>query len=183
MTMKHIAPSRLFTRTLWGLVVVALSVGGCGSDPVAGTQSDTAADAVTDTAADAVTDTAADTAADTTAPVDAALPPTAAYQTLSIGELVGWLAKKDFELINVHVPWGGQIPGTDKHISYTQIGDIEAYLGHDKGAKAVLYCKTGPMSLSAVNKLVKLGYWNLWDFPSGMVGWQASGQQIDYSKP
>ena len=210
--MTHIDPSRPLQPNVWG-VLFALNLAACGADPATApavdaaaqdqgvsTADDTqvAADAATagaDTIAatvDATTDASAEdaaaadatsAAADTSAAIDAGPPPAAKYQTLSAQELVGWLAKKDFQLINVHVPWSGQIPGTDKNISYTQIAEMEAWLGHNKGAKAVLYCKTGPMSVSAVNKLVKLGYWNLWDLPKGMAGWQVAGQSIDYTKP
>jgi len=123
------------------------------------------------------------TATPDAAPVDAGPPPTPTYQTLTVAQLGEWMKSKDFLLINVHVPFQGAIIGTDKHIKYTKIDDLEAWLGHDKSAKAVLYCMTGPMSVYAIKKLMERGYWNLWDVPKGMIGWKAAGHSLDMKKP
>ena len=65
---------------------------------------------------------------------------------LTPDELEQMLLAKDFELINVHIPYAGEIPGTDIHIAYTETDALEAQLDYDLGNKAVLYCLTGPMS-------------------------------------
>ncbi len=94
-------------------------------------------------------------------------------------ELNEMLQDKDFQLINVHIPYAGEIPGTDVHIPYTDISDIEEHLGNNPGAKAVLYCLTGPMSAIAADDLVELGYCRIYDLPAAMVGWQAEGYPIE----
>ena len=98
-------------------------------------------------------------------------------ELLEIGpaELNEMMADKDFQLINVHIPYAGEIEGTDIHIEYTDIEAIEDHLGGDVGAKAVLYCLTGPMSAIAGNALIELGYCQIYDMPAGMVGWEAAG--------
>jgi len=94
---------------------------------------------------------------------------------LSPAELNEMMANKDFQLINVHIPHAGEIDGTDVHIAYTDVDAIEEHLDGDVGAKAVLYCLTGPMSAIAGNDLVELGYCQIYDMPAGMVGWEAAG--------
>lgn len=98
---------------------------------------------------------------------------------ISASELDAMLDTKDFELINVHVPYAGEIPGTDAHIRYSDTASLEAHLGNDVGAKAVLYCLTGPMSAIAGKALVELGYCQIYDIPAGMVGWEAEGYPVD----
>ncbi len=97
---------------------------------------------------------------------------------ISPDELDAMLEDKDFELINVHIPYAGEIPGTDVHIPYTDTDALEDYLG-DVAAKAVLYCQTGPMSAIAAADLIDLGYCRIFDMPAGMVGWEAEGYPID----
>lgn len=94
---------------------------------------------------------------------------------ISPGDLLGMLDAKDFELINVHVPYAGEIDGTDVHIPYTETDDLEAHLGGDLGAKAVLYCLTGPMSEIAAGDLVDLGYCRIYDMPAGLYEWEQLG--------
>lgn len=105
-------------------------------------------------------------------------PATAAMTYLTPDELALMLAEKDFELINVHIPDAGEIPGTDAHLAFTDVDAIEEYLGHDLQAKAVLYCRSGPMSTTAGNALLDRGYCNLFDLPVGMNGWEAEGYEI-----
>jgi rhodanese-related sulfurtransferase len=90
-------------------------------------------------------------------------------------QLLTMLDNKDFELINVHVPYAGEIPGTDAHIAYTDVDAIEAHLGNDKAAKVVLYCRTGPMSQIAGDDLVSRGYCNLSDMSAGSYTWETLG--------
>lgn len=90
-------------------------------------------------------------------------------------ELLAMLDAKDFELINVHVPYAGEIPGTDAHIAYTDVDAIEEHLGYDKAAKVVLYCRTGPMSEIAGDELVARGYCNVSDMPAGSYNWEQLG--------
>jgi rhodanese-related sulfurtransferase len=90
-------------------------------------------------------------------------------------ELLAMLDNKDFELINVHVPFEGEIVGTDTHLAYTDVPAIEAYLQNDLGKKALLYCFTGPMSEIAGDALVAKGYCNIYDMPAGLYTWKQLG--------
>jgi rhodanese-related sulfurtransferase len=90
-------------------------------------------------------------------------------------ELHAMMATKDFELVNVHIPYEGEILGTDANIAYTDVPAIEDWLGHDRGAKAVLYCFGGSMSETAGDQLVALGYCRIYDLVGGLVAWKKAG--------
>jgi rhodanese-related sulfurtransferase len=97
---------------------------------------------------------------------------------ISPAELNEMMVNKDFQLINVHIPYAGELDGTDVHVAYNDVDAIEEHLGEDVGAKAVLYCLTGPMSAIAGDDLVERGYCQIYDMPAGMVGWEAAGFPI-----
>jgi len=90
------------------------------------------------------------------------------------------LKKKDFVFVNVHIPFEGNIAGTDLSIPYDQIAEPAnlAQLPVDKNAKIILYCRSGRMSAIAAENLIKLGYTNIWNLKGGMVGWEQAGFEI-----
>jgi len=93
------------------------------------------------------------------------------YTNIAVPELRAMLEDKDFPLINVHVPYAGDLPGTDDSIPYNEIGSHLDRLPADKGAKFVLYCRTGPMSVTAARELVALGYTNVYNLVGGFTAW------------
>lgn len=103
-----------------------------------------------------------------------------AYTSVNANELNTMLKNKDFVFINVHIPFEGNIAGTDLSIAYDQITDPAnlAQLPVDKNAKIVLYCRSGRMSEIAAEELVSLGYTNIWDLEGGMVDWEQAGFSI-----
>lgn len=103
-----------------------------------------------------------------------------AYTDIDAEQLNVMLKDKDFVLVNVHIPFEGNIAGTDLSIPYNQITDPAnlAQLPADKNAKIVLYCRSGRMSAIAAEELVKLGYTNLWNLKGGMVEWEQAGFEI-----
>lgn len=90
-------------------------------------------------------------------------------------ELQAMLENKDFPLINVHIPYEGEIEGTDQHIPYDQIMQRLGDLPADKNAKVVIYCRSGNMSTQAAGELVQAGYTNIWELDGGMVAWKNAG--------
>jgi rhodanese-related sulfurtransferase len=104
------------------------------------------------------------------------------YEDVTPKVLETMLEKKDFTLINVHIPRSGDIPQTDFSIPYDQIDRNLDRLPADKNAKIILYCSSGHMSSIAAKKLVELGYTNVWELAGGMSAWQKDGYQIVTTK-
>lgn len=100
------------------------------------------------------------------------------YTTVSPGRLTGMLAVKDFVLINVHVPYEGDIDGTDLSIPYDQVANRIGELPPAKDTKIFVYCRSGRMSAIAATTLVGLGYANVWELEGGMIAWEAAGYQL-----
>lgn len=93
-------------------------------------------------------------------------------------ELHDMLQDKDFTLVNVHIPYAGEIPGTDLFIPFARVRrNLEKLPAKD--AKIVLYCMSDPMSTRVAKKLAKRGYTNLYNLEGGMKGWEKAGYELD----
>lgn len=101
------------------------------------------------------------------------------YKNVTPKELNTILKNKDFVFINVHIPFAGNISGTDLSIPYDQIEQNLAQLPAEKDAKIVLYCSSGHMSQIAAEKLVALGYTNVWNLKGGMTDWKQAGFELE----
>ncbi len=101
------------------------------------------------------------------------------YKNVAPKELNTMLKNKDFIFINVHIPFAGNITGTDVSIPYDQIEHNLSQLPSDKNAKIVLYCRSGHMSQIAAEKLVSLGYTNVWNLKGGMIDWEKEGFDLE----
>ena len=77
-------------------------------------------------------------------------------------------------LVNVHVPYEGEIPGTDAFIPYTEIAQRISDLPSDP-SKLVIYCRSGNMSTEAAQELVAAGYTGFAELSGGFYAWQAAG--------
>ena len=88
------------------------------------------------------------------------------------------LGSKDFLLINVHVPFEGEIAGTDAHVPYTDIPGLLSVVGADQGQSVVVYCKTSAMALIAGQALVDQGYCAVRYLEGGMTAWEAAGYPL-----
>ncbi|MDX2137266.1 MAG: rhodanese-like domain-containing protein [Chloroflexota bacterium] len=102
----------------------------------------------------------------------------AVYQTMTIDEFAAALDQPgSYTVINVHIPYEGEVPNTDDQIPYDDINALTAALP-DRNAAIILYCRSGRMSEEASRVLVGLGYTNLVDVPGGMNAWMASGREL-----
>jgi len=100
------------------------------------------------------------------------------YQTISADQLAHMMDKKDFLLINVHIPYEGEIAQTDLLIPFNQIDRYQNRLPEDKNSKIVVYCLMGPMGSIAAGKLARMGYTQVFNLQGGMMAWQNSGKEI-----
>ncbi len=101
------------------------------------------------------------------------------YSNITPEELNGMVVNKDFLLINVHVPFSGDIPDTDLSIPYDQIDQQLDKLPADKAAKIVVYCRSGSMSAVAAENLISLGYTNVLNLENGFYGWENAGFPLE----
>ncbi len=105
--------------------------------------------------------------------------PDPTLHVLTPTELDEALQSKDFLLINVHVPYEGEIPGTDTHLTYTDAAAIAAYIGDSLSTPVVLYCKSDHMTDIVGPELVAMGYSNVSVLEGGMNAWGAAGFTLD----
>jgi rhodanese-related sulfurtransferase len=99
------------------------------------------------------------------------------YTDIAAQQLAQMLESKDFTLVNVHIPYEGEIPQTDAFLPYNEIVDHQDELP-GKTEPIVLYCRSGSMSTTAANTLVSLGYTDVYEVDGGMVAWGAAGQEV-----
>ena len=97
------------------------------------------------------------------------------YRDIGSEELSRMLRKKDFRLINVHIPYEGELLRTDAFIPYNEVEKRLDKLPQSRDAKIVLYCMSGRMSAIAAETMVRLGYRNVWNLKEGMREWQKKG--------
>jgi phage shock protein E len=100
------------------------------------------------------------------------------YKAITVTQLKAMLDKKDFLLVNVHSPYAGEIQGTDLFLPYDTVEQNLSKLPTDKGAKIVVYCRSGNMSKIAVQTLDRLGYTNVLDVTGGMEMWTEAGYSL-----
>lgn len=100
------------------------------------------------------------------------------YTDVNAAGLANMLERKDFLLINVHIPYEGEIEGSDLFMPYNEIEQKLHKLPADKGSRLLLYCRSGGMSAIAARSLVKLGYSDVWNLEGGMIAWEEAGHQL-----
>lgn len=101
------------------------------------------------------------------------------YRVVSAQELQTMLESKDFVMVNVHIPWQGDIPQTDLRLAYDQIGENLDQLPPEKDAKILVYCLTSGMAKKAIVTLIAEGYTNLWMLDGGTTAWEEAGLSLD----
>ncbi len=101
------------------------------------------------------------------------------YKDITVNELKGLQqSSNDFLLVNTHIPFEGDLPGTDLSIPYDEIAQNLDQLPADKDAPIVLYCRSDRMSTIAAETLVGLGYTNDYNVDGGMIAWEQAGYDL-----
>ncbi len=102
-----------------------------------------------------------------------------AYHPLKIDAFADILAKnkREYTIVDVHIPYEGEIEGTDLKIPYNDLNALMRALPN-KDAKIILYCRSGRMSEIASRALIDKGYAQVYDVQGGMSAWQASGRTL-----
>src|SRR5574341_195045 len=100
------------------------------------------------------------------------------YTDVNAAGLAAMLENKDFPLINVHIPYEGELDRTDLFIPYNEIKQHLDQLPSDKNARIVLYCRSGRMSTEAAQVLAGLGYTDVWNLDGGMIEWKQAGYPV-----
>jgi len=101
------------------------------------------------------------------------------YFDISVLQLAEMMLNKEFTLVNVHIPYEGELPKTDLFIPFDRITDTENLKKlPDKNAQIVLYCRSGSMSTSAAKNLVQLGYTNIMELDGGFNTWKRAGNTL-----
>ena len=101
------------------------------------------------------------------------------YYEVNVQELQAMLEDKDFVMINVHIPWQGNIPQTDLHLAFDQIEANQAQLPAERDIQILVYCLTSGMAKTAVQSLVDLGYTNVWMLEGGTIAWEEAGLSLN----
>jgi rhodanese-related sulfurtransferase len=100
------------------------------------------------------------------------------YVNVTPQELQSMLGSKNFPVVNVHIPYEGEIEGTDLFIPYDRIRERIDELPGARDSKIVLFCRSGGMSAIAAETLVDLGYTNVWNLDGGMIAWEEAGYPL-----
>lgn len=105
------------------------------------------------------------------------VPATEKFARLDPAAFADRMNNQDAFVINVHVPYEGELENTDAFIPYDKIvGD--ARLPKDKGTVIFLYCRSGRMSAVAAAALYDAGYTRLAHLEGGMLAWEAAGRRL-----
>lgn len=82
-------------------------------------------------------------------------------------------------LINTHVPYEGELPGTELFLPFDELETYVSILPRDKNAEILVYCRSGWMSTLSAETLVKLGYTNVKNLVGGMIAWEEAGYTLE----
>ena len=101
------------------------------------------------------------------------------YKSISPQEVKSLLEAQDVFLLDVHVPEQRHISGTDAFIPYDAIEKYAERLPENKNTVIVIYCMSGVMSKTAADKLLNMGYKNVYDLKGGIMAWKNAGHALD----
>lgn len=122
------------------------------------------------------------TGREVTVPPVATSPAADAIAVLEVPEFADLLDDPDVTVVNVHVPYAGELPGTDGFVAYDRMLEWDG-LPQDRDAPLALYCMSGTMSQQAALMLIEAGYTDVRDLDGGMLAWRDSGRELVTQEP
>jgi rhodanese-related sulfurtransferase len=113
---------------------------------------------------------------------DAAVTPAPAtiddtFTVLDVDGFADLVEDPSVTVVNVHVPYESELPGTDALVAYDQILGWDG-LPHNRDAALAVYCMSGNMSRQAALALVEAGYTEVRELDGGMLAWETSGREL-----
>jgi rhodanese-related sulfurtransferase len=111
--------------------------------------------------------------ADAGQPADARQP----ARLLAPDDFAAAVAEPDRVTVNVHVPFEGDIAGTDLSIRYDEVRASRGVLPTTDTPLAI-YCRSGSMSREAAQVLSDMGYRDVVELDGGMHAWSDDGRRL-----
>jgi rhodanese-related sulfurtransferase len=102
----------------------------------------------------------------------------AEVELVSPDEFAARMADPEAVVVNVHIPYEGEIAGTDLFVPFDEVDSSDA-LPDDKDLPLLVYCRSGNMSADATAELVEAGYRDVTDLEGGMLAWEEAGRTIE----
>ena len=100
------------------------------------------------------------------------------FTVLTPQQLKDMMDAQDVYLVNVHVPYEGEITGTDAFIPYTDIASRLSELPFDS-QPVVIYCRSGVTSGQAAEAMAAAGAPAFYELEGGYTAWQAAGYPFE----
>lgn len=86
-------------------------------------------------------------------------------------------------IVNVHVPYEGEIEGTDASVPFDEVRTRLDEFPSDKAAPLFVYCRSGSMSAQATADLADAGYTDIIELDGGMQAWHQAGYPLRHRNP
>lgn len=101
---------------------------------------------------------------------------TRTHQLVDASAFDAALKRPDAVVINVQVPYDGELEGTDLFMPFDAIDP--ASLPTDQTTPLLVYCRSGSLSAEAVVTLAGLGYTDIIELHGGLNAWRAGGRAV-----
>lgn len=113
-----------------------------------------------------------------TSTMDSAEVATQTWRPVPPQQFEEYVAEPDRVTINVHIPYEGDIAGTDLSIPFDQVTAQRDSLPAALDTPIAVYCRSGRMSEIAATTLSDMGYQDVVELSGGTKAWEQSGRTL-----